>query len=79
MRVGQPERAADQQQQRWTQALAARRNDVLADLPNQGNLAGQARRDDGIHLGHIVGNQGRDQVGGVVGVMQGSAVKGNAV
>jgi hypothetical protein len=74
------ERARGQQQQHRPQALAARADDVLGDLVDQGHVRGQAAADQRVDPGHVLAHQrldfrqGQGEVGRGAGIHARSGV-----
>ena len=61
-------RAADQQQKRRAQALAAGRDDVPRDLPHQGYPGVKPLRNHLVNLAHVLRNDRNGTVVGLVGL-----------
>jgi len=70
------QRAADQQQQRRPQPLAAGGDDVARNLADQGRARIQPAGDDGVDAVHVVRNEGENR--GSAGGMGGQGEKGRS-
>ena len=74
VRMAVAQRVAHHQQQRGAQTLAARRNDVVGNLTDEGDTGCQALCDDTVHRLHVFGDQS-EGIGSKSCCIQGNATK----